>query len=223
MILDDYFADPDAFMEENEYKITHAKATATDTDPWVDPSLTGGTVMVDSMYTNERRSGAWIRMDRPDIVTKIRADEAMNRKMDREAYSNSEGWWYKGKLQAPPPNGILSKSDIDKIDKWINPQNLGYNVSTANDNTDSIERSFVNSSDPMYIAGKINVSSWASDMKDWRGLVRRAPDGKLPTHKRMLWKNELPDKSLGDIEAEIRQMERAEGARIFDRSGPYVR
>ena len=55
--------------------------------------------------------------------------------------------------------------------------------------------------------------------KGWRGLETPAPDGKLPEHLRLIWENALPDKGRGDIEAEMREVDRRSAVRLFDRSG----
>ena len=55
--------------------------------------------------------------------------------------------------------------------------------------------------------------------KGWRGLEAPAPDGLLPEHLRLIWENALPDKGRGDIEAEMREVDRRSAVRLFDRSG----
>ena len=57
-------------------------------------------------------------------------------------------------------------------------------------------------------------------VKGWRGLETPAPDGLLPEHLRLIWENALPDKGRGDIEAEMREVDRRAAVRLFDRSGP---
>ena len=55
--------------------------------------------------------------------------------------------------------------------------------------------------------------------KGWRGLEAPVPDGLLPEHLRLIWENALPDKGRGDIEAEMREVDRRSAVRLFDRSG----
>lgn len=77
---------------------------------------------------------------------------------------------------------------------------------------------------PKYLNPQLNTLDRGEEyVKDWRGFPRRKGDGHLPLHKRMIWENSLPDKSLGQIESEMKEAERRIFERLVDRSGPRER
>ena len=56
--------------------------------------------------------------------------------------------------------------------------------------------------------------------RSWRGVRRDASRfGELPTIEALKYEGRLLNKSLGDIEAEMREAERRQAHRLFDRSG----
>ena len=59
--------------------------------------------------------------------------------------------------------------------------------------------------------------------RSWRGVQRdESRYGALPTIEALKYEGRLPNKSTGEIEAEMREAERRRAHRIFDRSG-YTR
>lgn len=59
--------------------------------------------------------------------------------------------------------------------------------------------------------------------RSWRGFQRDdSRYGALPTIEALKYEGRLPNKSTGEIEAEIREAERRQAHRLFDRSG-YTR
>jgi hypothetical protein len=66
-------------------------------------------------------------------------------------------------------------------------------------------------------------TSKCDNEKGWRGIDRAASDGSLPSHLQMIWNNSFPDKGRGEIEAEMREVDRRSANRVFDRTGPAVR